>query len=138
MEEEYENSVLEFYINESELMDGARYIIDFFKKKNLKIGLASSSPMNLISTFLNKFNLAALLNEDWTVPASFPCDQVASSSFRDLQENLPRWTMFICLQGFARLPEEKIAYEEKALRETCEATGVELLTTIPSCIALDK
>ena len=87
---------------------------------------------------LNSFNLASLLNDDWTVPASFPCDPVASPAFKEMQASLPRWTMVVCLQGFERLPEEKIAYEEEALRETCEAAGVELLTALPSCIALDK
>ena len=62
MEDEYENSVLNFYINESELMDGAIYIIEFFKMKKLKIGLASSSTTNLIKTFLNKFNLDSMFD----------------------------------------------------------------------------
>jgi mannitol-1-/sugar-/sorbitol-6-/2-deoxyglucose-6-phosphatase len=62
MEDEYENSVLNFYINESELMDGAMYIIEFFKRKKLKIGLASSSTTNLINTFLNKFNLDSMFD----------------------------------------------------------------------------
>lgn len=62
MEDEYENSVLDFYIHESELMDGALYIIDFFKIKKLNIGLASSSPINLINVFLNKFNLTSMFD----------------------------------------------------------------------------
>ncbi len=62
MEKDYEDSVLDFYVNESELMDGAMYIIDFFKKKNLGMGLASSSPSNLIKTFLDKFNLASMFD----------------------------------------------------------------------------
>jgi hypothetical protein len=87
---------------------------------------------------LNSFNLAAFLNEDWTVPTSFPCDPVPSPSFKSLQDSLPHWTMIICLQGLPRLPEEKVAYEEEALRETCEGLGVELLSTISPSMALDK
>lgn len=87
---------------------------------------------------LNNFNLAALLNEDWSLPQTFPCDSIPSATFKELMDSLPRWTLVICLQGFARLPEEKIAYEEEALRETCEGAGVDLLTVLPSCIALDK
>ncbi len=59
MEEEYENSVYHFYANESELMEGAIYILDFFKPKKVSLGLASSSTMKLINTFLNRFNLAS-------------------------------------------------------------------------------
>jgi len=60
MEQEYENSVLDFYINESELMDGALYILDFFKQKRVPLGLASSSPLLLINAFLERFNLKSL------------------------------------------------------------------------------
>jgi mannitol-1-/sugar-/sorbitol-6-/2-deoxyglucose-6-phosphatase len=57
MENEYESSVLDFYIQESQFMDGALYILDFFNMKKIKVGLASSSPTNLINVFLDKFNL---------------------------------------------------------------------------------
>jgi len=57
MEQEYEKSVLDFYLNESELMDGALYILDFFKDKKIKLGLASSSAMFLIDAFLERFKL---------------------------------------------------------------------------------
>ena len=57
MEKDYENSVMDFYRNHSKLMDGAIYILDFIKDKQLKTALASSSSMDLINTFLNKFNL---------------------------------------------------------------------------------
>lgn len=57
MEQQYEKSVLDFYLNESELMDGAIYILDFFRDKKLKLGLASSSPLLLINAFLKRFDL---------------------------------------------------------------------------------
>ena len=57
MEVEYEKSVLDFYLNESELMDGALYILDFFRSRNIRLGLASSSPLLLINAFLDRFDL---------------------------------------------------------------------------------
>lgn len=36
-----------------EPMEGIHYILDFFKQRNFKIGLASSSPMNLIQAVLS-------------------------------------------------------------------------------------
>jgi sugar-phosphatase len=57
MEKEYERSVLDFYLHESELMEGALYILDFFKSRGIKLGLASSSPMLLINAFLDRFSL---------------------------------------------------------------------------------
>lgn len=59
MEIEYEKSVLDFYLNESELMEGAIYILDFFKDLKIKLGLASSSPLLLINAFLDRFSLAS-------------------------------------------------------------------------------
>jgi len=43
--------------NEGELMEGVHYILDFFKDREFKIGLASSSPMRMINGFLDKFQL---------------------------------------------------------------------------------
>ena len=59
MEDSYEKSVLGFYIHESELMEGALYILDFFKAKKINTGLASSSPMYLINAFMNRFDLTS-------------------------------------------------------------------------------
>lgn len=39
------------------MMEGAEEILQFFKQKHFKIGLASSSPMRLINSALNHFNL---------------------------------------------------------------------------------
>ncbi len=44
-------------MEEAELMEGSDYIIDFFTRKGIKLGLCSSSPMKLINTFVNKFGL---------------------------------------------------------------------------------
>ena len=52
-----ENSMQKYFIEEAVLMEGSDYIIDFFNKKGIKLGLCSSSPIKLINTFVNKFGL---------------------------------------------------------------------------------
>lgn len=45
-------------INEKGIpFDGVNYIIDFFKKRNIKTAIASSSAMSIIEAVLNKFEL---------------------------------------------------------------------------------
>ena len=60
--EEVENEVIdrvEFLINnEGFAMDGIKEILEKFKSKGYKIGLATNSPFRLISAVLNKFNLS--------------------------------------------------------------------------------
>ena len=52
-----EDSMQKYFMEEAELMEGSDYIIDFFTRKGIKLGLCSSSPMKLINTFVNKFGL---------------------------------------------------------------------------------
>jgi hypothetical protein len=80
---------------------------------------------------INAFNLAAMLADDWDVPDSFPTPRVPSSAFVRMKEELPAWTMVIVVQGAPRHPEEKIAYEEEALREECERLNVHITESIP-------
>jgi FAD/FMN-containing dehydrogenase len=54
---------------------------------------------------LNKVDMSALLAQRW------PGD------YEDLLKELPPWTLTIVISGLKRRPEEKIAYEEKFLRE---------------------
>ncbi len=68
---------------------------------------------------LNNFNLAALLCSEWSVPESFPATRRDAKEFETLREKLPEWVLIMCLNGGPRLPEEKIAYEEKALHDIC-------------------
>ncbi len=42
---------------QGKIMEGAEGILQFFKERNFKIGLASSSPMSLINNALHHFNL---------------------------------------------------------------------------------
>jgi FAD/FMN-containing dehydrogenase len=54
---------------------------------------------------LNNVNLAVMVAEDW------PGD------FEKLRKTLPPWTLILVMSGLLRRPEEKIAYEEKALAD---------------------
>jgi hypothetical protein len=87
---------------------------------------------------LNRFNLAALISTEWQVPDAFPAQPVSSESFEYYRTTLPAWTMIVCLQGGMMFPEEKIAYEEQALRETCSSLGVAVHESFPSCNGLDR
>jgi len=69
---------------------------------------------------LNRFNLAALLCPDWSIPLAFPPQRQVSAHFESLRQELPMWVLFICLTGAPELPEEKIAYERAALGEVAK------------------
>jgi HAD superfamily hydrolase (TIGR01509 family) len=56
-EREIEESMREFYIREALLMRGAKQVLDLFRDRKIKTAIASSSPMILIDTFLDKFEL---------------------------------------------------------------------------------
>lgn len=56
-EREIEDFMQSYYINEANLMRGARHILDLFKSHGIRLAIASSSPMILIDIFLNKFHL---------------------------------------------------------------------------------
>jgi len=79
---------------------------------------------------LNNFNLAAIRAEDWDIPESFPCPKGASDRFNSLRGRLPKWTMVIHLAGLPYFPEEKVAYEEEALRTVCGEMGLPLAQTV--------
>ena len=56
--EEWINNMLEYFIKEAGLMNGANYIIEFFRKKGFTLAIASSSPMLLINAFVERFDFA--------------------------------------------------------------------------------
>jgi FAD/FMN-containing dehydrogenase len=74
---------------------------------------------------LNNFNLAAIYAENWPIPQSFPSTQAVSDEFDELRSLLPPFVLVICIDGGQRHPEEKIAYEEEALKETCCMLGAD-------------
>lgn len=50
--------VMELIGEKGQLMQGVKYIIDFFSNKNLKMAIASSSNMRIITFVVEKFDLA--------------------------------------------------------------------------------
>jgi FAD/FMN-containing dehydrogenase len=66
---------------------------------------------------LNNVNLAAILARRW------PGD------FNTLRKKLPPWTLILVLGGGVRLPEDKIEYEEDALKEVAAELSVPELPT---------
>jgi len=68
---------------------------------------------------LNNVNLAKMLAEDW------PDD------FKELKKNLPPWTIIVCVAGYKRRPEERLAIYEKNLKGVCEDLRVNSQTTLP-------
>jgi len=68
---------------------------------------------------LNNVNLAAMLAKSW------PDD------FTSLKKALPPWTLIICLAGYQRRPDERIAIMEKYLNEVCQSARVKPQTTLP-------
>jgi hypothetical protein len=80
---------------------------------------------------LNRFNLAALLSEEWQVPQSFPAQPLPSASFEQLRQMLPPWVMVICLQGGPIKPDKKIAYEAEALKEICRPLNCVVMDSLP-------
>ena len=55
VEEDYNSIMLDYYHAEAELMEGAQSALDFISSKGLPVALASSSNMQLINAFLDKF-----------------------------------------------------------------------------------
>jgi FAD/FMN-containing dehydrogenase len=57
---------------------------------------------------LNNTNLAAILAEDW------PDD------YKELKNNLPSWTVIVCIAGYQRHPKERLEIQEKQLFSICD------------------
>jgi FAD/FMN-containing dehydrogenase len=83
---------------------------------------------------LNRFNLAALLNEEWQVPETFPAQPAVSEKFEHLRKKFPAWVMAVCLQGGLVQPEGKIAYEIEALKNLCSELNLEVSDSLP-CVS---
>jgi FAD/FMN-containing dehydrogenase len=66
---------------------------------------------------LNKVNLAAILGDKWP------------EDFQNLQKTLPPWTVILVLAGGKRLSEERIAYEEEALKKIAIEQFIPVLPT---------
>ena len=87
---------------------------------------------------INNFNLAAMFNDEWSVPVAFPASAADAGNFNALRKVLPPYMLIISITGLPRRPDEKIAYEEEALRTVCDEMNVELLETIPNIPGAEK
>lgn len=68
---------------------------------------------------LNKINFANVVSESWP------------EGFQKIVDTLPPWILVLCISGLKRRPEEKIEYEEEALRSICKMYSIEPLNSIP-------
>jgi hypothetical protein len=77
---------------------------------------------------LNKADLAAIMAEDWP------------EHFEKLRKSLPPWTLILIISGLLRRPEEKIAYEEKALSDILknEFPKMSVADNLPGIPGLEK
>ncbi|MFH1485867.1 MAG: FAD-binding oxidoreductase, partial [Chloroflexota bacterium] len=76
---------------------------------------------------LNNINLATIFTEEW------PKD------FESLRVALPPWTLILILSGGPRRPEEKIAYEERALMQIGkELPHMNILTALPGAPGVER
>jgi FAD/FMN-containing dehydrogenase len=67
---------------------------------------------------INNQHLAAIVSDE------------APGGMEKARENLPAWTVILCLGGGKRYPEKKIEYEEQALREIAAESGFDLLESL--------
>lgn len=75
---------------------------------------------------LSRANLATILADQW--PADFDA----------LSGSLPAYTLILCVSGLNRLPEERVAYQEEALREVASRVGFKLERTVGGVGNLDR
>jgi FAD/FMN-containing dehydrogenase len=75
---------------------------------------------------LNRLNLAAILAGD------------SDQEFETLKAKLPPWTVILCLSALDFLPEEKIAYEEEALKEIASELKFSPADTVAGIPGLDS
>ena len=66
---------------------------------------------------LNGFNLAAILGED-------------ADDIKALRDTLPPWVLIFCVAGYARLPQERVEYQERDIMDIAQRFGVEPVTEI--------
>jgi FAD/FMN-containing dehydrogenase len=75
---------------------------------------------------LNDFNLASILAEKWP------------EDFTNYRESFAPLTLVIVLTGARRRPEEKLAYEEEALREVGAEFNLDIQAALPGALGTDR
>lgn len=71
---------------------------------------------------LNGLNLACLLGHN-------------PKEIQELRGVLPPWVMFVSFEGYGKLPEEKVQYQEADFREMAQSRGLRPATDIPGAKA---
>jgi mannitol-1-/sugar-/sorbitol-6-/2-deoxyglucose-6-phosphatase len=85
--------------SKSTLMPGAEYILSFFKERNFRIGLATSSPVRLIEVAIEKFQLGKYFD--------------AYSSAENLTHSKPHPQVFLdCLEQLSVGPLQALCFED--------------------------
>ncbi|MCU7550153.1 hexitol phosphatase HxpB [Chitinophagaceae bacterium LB-8] len=88
--EEIINTVTDKIVSEGSAMEGLHYILDFFRAKDLKLGLASSSPKNLIDCVLSHLDIKSYFQQVYSAefePYGKPHPAVYLSCAKALKTN---------------------------------------------------
>jgi len=99
---------------------------------------------------LNSFNLASIIAKESAADSNAlrEGEYVGSygakkwteeqrTEFESLRKALPPWTLLVCLAGVKRFPEEKIAYEEEALKEVIGKLGIVPRQTVAGLFGIE-
>lgn len=88
--------------------------------------IVSSDKYESLSEFIYRMLWWKACEECLVLDRHYLAAILASSpqEYKKYAESLPRWTLFYNLAGFTYYPEEKIAYQKKALAEEAEKAGV--------------
>lgn len=91
------DGVTQKVLSEGEAMDGLHYILDYFQAKDLKVGLASSSPKSLIECVVDHLNIRSYFQAVYSAelePYGKPHPAVYLSCAKDLNTDPVRCLAF--------------------------------------------
>ncbi len=74
---------------------------------------------------LNNTNLAQMLAKQWP------------KEFETIRDTLPPWVLIYCIAGYEYLPEEKVAYQQKAIAEITGRLGLKPVKSLANISAID-
>lgn len=100
---------------------------------------------------LNSFDLATLVTEEDPsdtdslkrgeyigITGAKPWSQAQCKRFETLRQALPPWTLILTIAGWARHPEEKVAYQELDYRDLAAEAGFEIKPSVGGISRLNK
>ena len=97
--EHIEETALQKIRESGRILPGVEYIINFFKQRNFRMGIASSSPMRLINVVVDKLNIRSYLH--------------AITSAESLAYGKPHPQVFInCAEELSVPPNQCIVFED--------------------------